>query len=66
MYYYDQACRPEVVQELCESWQVALIDPVWGRNDVLWPVLARFAAASAPGSDANVWAAKSPDATLAI
>lgn len=24
---------------LSAAWQVTLIDPVWGRNDVLWPVL---------------------------
>ena len=29
---------------LCAAWQVAIIDPGRGRNDVLWPVLESFAA----------------------
>lgn len=36
--------HPAVIRELCAAWQVTLIDPVWGRNDVLWPVLEKFAA----------------------
>jgi hypothetical protein len=28
-----------VVGGLSAAWQVTLIDPVRGRNDVLWPVL---------------------------
>jgi hypothetical protein len=42
-YYYDRVCHPEAVSAVCEAWQVTLIDPEWGRNDVLWPVLQRFA-----------------------
>lgn len=40
---YGWKCHPRVVDELCAAWQVTLIDPVWGRNDVLWPVLQAFA-----------------------
>ncbi len=44
----DQAgygiCRPGAIEALCAAWQVTIIDPEWGRNDVLWPVLESFAA----------------------
>lgn len=40
---YGWDCHPKVVDELFAAWQVTLIDPVWGRNDVLWPVLQAFA-----------------------
>jgi len=44
----DQArygiCHPDAVKALCTDWQVTIIDPEWGRNDVLWPVLESFAA----------------------
>lgn len=36
---YGQECHPGVVGGLSAAWQVTLIDPVRGRNDVLWPVL---------------------------
>jgi hypothetical protein len=39
---YRKDC-PDAVEALCRAWQVTLIDPQWGRNDVLWPMLARFA-----------------------
>lgn len=32
-------CRRAAVKALCGAWQVALIDPEWGRPDVLWRVL---------------------------
>jgi hypothetical protein len=41
---YGSDCAPGVIDELAAAWQVTLIDPVWGRNDVLWPVLQKFAA----------------------
>ena len=31
--------HPAVIEALYEAWQVTLIDPEWGRNDVLWPAL---------------------------
>lgn len=40
---YGWDCHPKVVDELFTAWQVTLIDPVWGRNDILWPVLQAFA-----------------------
>jgi hypothetical protein len=44
---YGPDCHPDAVEALCQAWQVSIIDPEWGRNDVLWPVLERFAARSA-------------------
>jgi len=41
---YGHECHPAVIADLAAAWQVTLIDPVWGRNDVLWPVLEAFAA----------------------
>ena len=32
-------CHPDAVTALCTAWQVTVIDPGWGRNDRLWPVL---------------------------
>jgi hypothetical protein len=40
---YGWICHPSAVDALFAAWQVTLIDPVWGRNDTLWPVLQRFA-----------------------
>jgi hypothetical protein len=40
---YGQFCDPQVADALCAAWQVTLIDPEWGRNDVLWAVLEQFA-----------------------
>jgi hypothetical protein len=34
-------CHPDAVKALCGAWQVTLIDPEWGRPDVLWCVLER-------------------------
>jgi hypothetical protein len=44
---YDD-CHPDAVKALCDAWQVSLIDLEWGRNDVLWPALERFAADAGP------------------
>ncbi|MCU1486191.1 MAG: hypothetical protein JWN67_2937 [Actinomycetia bacterium] len=30
---------PGALAEVRDSWHVDVIDPVWGRNDVLWPAL---------------------------
>jgi hypothetical protein len=32
-------CHPDAVNALCSAWQVTVIDPVWGRPDLLWEVL---------------------------
>jgi hypothetical protein len=37
-------CHPDAVIAVCDAWQVAIVDPEWGRNGVLWPALQRFAA----------------------
>jgi hypothetical protein len=31
------------VQAICDAWQVTVIDPEWGRDDLLWPLLWIFA-----------------------
>jgi hypothetical protein len=47
-------CHPDTIGAACDAWQVAVIDPEWGRNDVLWPALERFAApASRAGDDGH-------------
>ncbi|MFC4512562.1 DUF6919 domain-containing protein [Streptomyces ehimensis] len=35
----DVCCR-QAMDVLIGAWQVTVIDPVWGRDSVLWPVLA--------------------------
>lgn len=40
---WGQFCHPRAVRDLFSAWQVTLIDPVWGRDDALWPVLQAFA-----------------------
>jgi hypothetical protein len=37
-------CARDAVREVCAAKQVTIVDPVWGRNDILWPALERFAA----------------------
>jgi hypothetical protein len=32
-------CHPKAVNALCGAWQIAVIDPDWGRADYLWDVL---------------------------
>jgi hypothetical protein len=39
-------CHPDAIEAVRGAWQVAIIDLEWGRNDVLWPALERFAQAS--------------------
>ncbi|MFI8942727.1 DUF6919 domain-containing protein [Streptomyces syringium] len=45
-------CNRRAVRAVSGSWQVAIIDPVWGRDDVLWPALdaaiGRTAATKSP------------------
>ena len=40
-------CHPDTVTALCAAWQVSVVDPGWGRNDRLWPVLRNALAADA-------------------
>lgn len=40
--FYGRVCHEDAVVALCAAWQVTIIDPEWGRNDVLWPRLQRF------------------------
>lgn len=40
---YIPPCHPDAVRALRDAWQITLIDPVWGRNDQLWPLLEKFA-----------------------
>lgn len=41
-------CARQAVREVTAAWQVTLIDPDWGRNTVLWPLLSRFSEAWRP------------------
>ncbi len=36
-------CSEAAQDALCDAWQVTIIDPEWGRNTVLWPMLDRYA-----------------------
>jgi hypothetical protein len=36
-------CRRGAVKDLCNAWQVTVIDPEWGRPDALWRTLAEVA-----------------------
>jgi hypothetical protein len=38
------SATPTPSRHYARAWQVTIIDPEWGRNDVLWPVLESFAA----------------------
>ncbi|WP_329583682.1 DUF6919 domain-containing protein [Streptomyces sp. NBC_01361] len=38
-------CREEAVQEVVMAWQVTLVDPEWGRDDLLWATVRRALAA---------------------
>jgi hypothetical protein len=42
--HYGRLCHPDAIRAVCDAWQVNIIDPEWGRNDVLWPALEKFAA----------------------
>jgi len=46
-------CSRSAVDEVCGAWQVTIIDPVWGRNDVLWPMLDEFAGREASSHAAD-------------
>jgi hypothetical protein len=41
---YGPACDPATVAALCAASQVTLVDPLIGRNGILWPALQAFAA----------------------
>lgn len=36
-------CHRDAVREVCDAWQVTVIDKTAGRNDRLWPALASLA-----------------------
>ncbi|MBM0233202.1 hypothetical protein JNW91_15815 [Micromonospora sp. STR1_7] len=38
--YWDDQCSPATVRLLAGCWYVTLVDPIWGRDDHLWPTLA--------------------------
>ena len=43
-------CRPDAIAAVCGAWQVTVIDPEWGRPDVLWAVLAGVISSPRPGA----------------
>jgi hypothetical protein len=42
-YTYGEDLSLVGLEALIDAWQVHLFDPVWGRNDLLWPLLADVA-----------------------
>ncbi|MFJ7213734.1 DUF6919 domain-containing protein [Amycolatopsis sp. NPDC098790] len=36
---YGEDLSPAGLTALIDAWQIHLFDPVWGRNDLLWPLL---------------------------
>jgi hypothetical protein len=40
---YADDC-PDATEAITAAWQISLTDPQWGRYDILWPALTRFAA----------------------
>jgi hypothetical protein len=42
-HHYREDLSESGLQALHAAWQVQIIDPVWGRNDLLWDALHRFA-----------------------
>lgn len=36
-------CNDAAIDRVCDAWQVTIVDPAWGRNDVLWPLLDQLA-----------------------
>jgi hypothetical protein len=47
--HYREALSDSGLMALHTAWQVHLIDPVWGRNDLLWDALRAFGAVAKPG-----------------
>jgi uncharacterized protein DUF6919 len=43
-YSYGADLSLDGLEALIDAWQVQVFDPVWGRDDVLWPLLADVAA----------------------
>jgi len=37
--FYGPDCHPDAVAALRGAWQATVLDPHWGRNDLLWPRL---------------------------
>ncbi len=44
-------CHPDAVAAVRAAWQVAIIDPGWGRNTILWPCSAISPHGHAPQTD---------------
>lgn len=40
--YYQEDLSDRALQAVRSAWQVNLIDPVWGRDDLLWDTLRKF------------------------
>lgn len=40
LYPWPQFLAPSLIRVLVETWQVLVIDPRWGRNDLLWDRVA--------------------------
>lgn len=40
-FLYGDLCHPAAVKAIKDAWQVTVIDPQWGRDDTLWPLLTQ-------------------------
>lgn len=41
--FYGEVCNDQAVAALVDGFQIVIEDEIAGRNDILWPLLARFA-----------------------
>ena len=57
-------CHPSAVTALCSAWQVTVLDPQWGRNDRLWPVLRDALAPEAGQAGRHAAASDRPPLTI--
>lgn len=44
-------CHPQAVRAVTGAWQITVIDPEWGRDTVLWPLLRLANSSTAPLRD---------------
>lgn len=47
--WYTVTLTTAAMAALRDSWYVTIVDPVWGRNDRLWPLLADALGLTLPG-----------------
>jgi len=50
-HYYADDLSPRALSALVEAWQVTVVDPVWGRDDLLFSAVLYAVTASGPITD---------------